>query len=735
MNTILNHFQHLTLSSDQQKALLLMEDFLKRPEQIFLLKGYAGSGKTTILKGFIEYLKSVEKPYTLMAPTGRAAKVIREKTGIEAYTIHKTIYSFSHLVEARQGDSFIYQFKLRNNMDVHNHIFIADEASMISQIKMEGEFFRFGSGHLLNDLIEYTRLGIETTNTKIIFIGDPCQLPPVGENNSRAFDPDYLKSAFGLTSIQAEMKEVKRQSNDSGILKSAAKIRKSLSSGYFTEFSLLENGKDILNPSFENFLDTWEEAQSPKIIIAYKNKTCLDLNNQIRKRKFDDDNLPIQKGDILIMGGNNYRKGVFSGEFAVVNDSQPSRSENVVFYPKTPENAKSIKKVATEVLLKWRYVELVFPDAEESNKIVKGQVLENFLYGDNNLNPIEIQALYVDFKNRHKDLKPGSEEFKEAIVTDDYFNCLLVKYGYAVTCHKSQGGEWSNVFTVWDHDNREEFNCLKDTQTKTGKTNDQYYRWAYTAITRASKTLFAINPPQFNSYSSLTIVESATLQGLKELSGQAYQPEAISLDKELSAQLKTFNLFDEPLQFQDHFIKVRHAVRKFYIEITSWKKVSYEVHFQFERVGKTAALKTWFKKDFSFSGSQMIPQQTNDQDLYQEIEEIVKCLPNISVKRNTVETVLSKVIFDNETEEKFPFTKNLYDDLEAALESQSAVITDVEHFQYKERYTIARGSEQVVVDFEYKQNGFWGRVIPLERLTNSPLLWNDVQNAINILKL
>ncbi len=186
--SIFNHFKHLNLSQGQETALTKLDAFLASPVQVFMLKGYAGSGKTTILKGLVEYLNAVEKDFALMAPTGRAAKVIREKTGQEAFTIHKSIYSYEDMVEIEEGDSFYYYYKIRNNVDVAGKIFIVDEASMLSDAKSEGEFFRFGSSHLLSDLITYTRVAQPNVNSKIIFVGDPCQLPPVGHNSSKAFE-------------------------------------------------------------------------------------------------------------------------------------------------------------------------------------------------------------------------------------------------------------------------------------------------------------------------------------------------------------------------------------------------------------------------------------------------------------------------------------------------------------------------------------------------------------------
>ena len=235
--SIFNHFQHLNLSSGQETALAKLESFLESSNQVFMLKGYAGSGKTTILKGLVEYFKTKEKDFSLMAPTGRATKVIREKTGHEAFTIHKTIYSYEEMDEVEEGDSFFYYYKIRNNTDVGGKIFIIDEASMLSDSKSEEEFFRFGTGHLLSDLITYTRVEHQNVNSKIIFVGDPCQLPPVGNNSSKALESEYLTSKFKVSVEETEMKEVKRQENDSEILRAAAKIRKCISSGFFNDFN------------------------------------------------------------------------------------------------------------------------------------------------------------------------------------------------------------------------------------------------------------------------------------------------------------------------------------------------------------------------------------------------------------------------------------------------------------------------------------------------------------------
>jgi hypothetical protein len=587
---------------------------------------------------------------------------------------------------------------------------------MFSDYISLGEFFRFGSGFLLTDLMNFTHLGELNSRNKIIFVGDPCQLEPVGDPTSRALDEQYIKEKFGIDCKSAELREVKRQGEQSGILRAASRLRKSQSSGYFNDFNLSGNSKDIFNPSYESFLDTWQQTPGKKIIIAYKNKTCLDLNIEIRKRLFGNGEISLQKSDIIILGANNYAKEVFNGEFAVIsNVSDTPRIETINIKKKTGAVVEN-----RSITLKWRAVELVFPDSENSGKIVSGQVLENFLYGDNYLHPDEMRALYIDFKIRHPNLKPRTEEFKEAIVNDPYFHCLKIKYGYAVTCHKAQGGEWENVFTVWDYPSYK---------------NKSFYRWAYTAVTRASKKLFAVDPPCFNSYSSLTVIDNSIAEALHQLSGSELHQIEIEPDDLLIRQLDEFGMMDAPIQLQNHFISLRHKVRQYMIEITGWQLKNLEVFYIFEREDHKAGIRTWINKDNKFNGKYMkVPSLTNNDAFASEVIELIQSFPEVLLKRNTTETVLKKIEFDIDVEEQFPFTRNLFEDLGEKREGTGISISMIDHLQYRERYTFTRNQEKVVIDFEYNKEGFFGRVIPLLSQTDSKVLLLDIFEKVNLLK-
>lgn len=727
---LFDYFQHLSLTHDQRNALENIQAFLKSDERVFILQGYAGSGKTTLLKGIVYYLEALEKKYQLMAPTGRAAKVINQKTGFESTTIHKGIYSFEELQEIKQGEDendvmYLYQFNIWNNPEVHDSVLIIDEASMVSDILSQGEFFRFGSGHLLRDLIAYGRIQCAGTASKLIFIGDPAQLPPIGMNFSPALDPDYLKDTYNVKIIQSEMKDVKRQDSDNRILLSATKIRQCLTSGYFNDFDLRENNCDIFNPSYQDYLKIYKAQQGTKIIICWKNKTALNLNKAIRRDKFGDD-LRIQESDTVIIGGNNYQLGIMNGEFAVVAEVSPTVEERRVSFRNKGGKLQKVR-------LTWRSISLAFPNENNQLKTVEGLILENYLYGDNNLKPEEQKALYIDFKKRHSKLKKGTEEFKEALIKDRYFNCILLKYGYAVTCHKAQGGEWANAFVFWDRGTQESFNFYESEHSRSGKTNAEFYRWAYTAVTRASKRLFCINPPYFSSFSGMNFMDINVQQAINALTGQSNTTAEININEVLQ-ELEKFGLNDLPLTIQDHFIYRWYNLRKQYIDIEAWERIGYEIRYIFKREKQRAAIKYWVNSKNVFKNNfQKIPAKTNSEEFFETIIRILENATPIVVDRNNTKGILTQIEFDVAIEEEKPFLKNLFDFISESL-SNGEFISDIKHLEYRERYTIEYSGRSCTIDFEYNYAGFFGRVLPLEKKCNSLELLGKIKSIVNNLK-
>lgn len=728
---LLNHFHHLILTNDQRNALEKLHTFLLSDEQVFILQGYAGSGKTTLLRGFVEYLQTINRRYQLMAPTGRAAKVINQKTGLPATTIHKGIYSFADLQEIdadEEGEegSFFYQYKLWNNPMVYNSVLIVDESSMVSDNYSKGEFFRFGSGYLLRDLIEYSRIKDANTDVKIIFIGDPAQLPPVGMNFSPALDVEYLREKYKLKVSQVEMKEVKRQDADNGILHAATRIRRCLTAGYFNNFDLRENDIDIFNPTYQNYLEYYKKVNGNKVIICYKNKTALELNKSIRINKYGTD-LPLQPADIVIIGNNNYQAGIMNGEFGVVADVSPTAETREIRFRKKGGRVESVK-------LTWRYITLILQDEESQPKSVSGYFLENYLYGDNDLLPDERMALYIDFKNRYPQLEKGTDDFKNALSTDPYARCILLKFGYAVTCHKAQGGEWSNAFVFWDKGVKTDFNFFNETQDRVGKTNADFYRWAYTAVTRASDKLYCINPPFFTSFTEMVYMGPEVQNAFNELTANTDDMVELDID-ELLPVFERFNLSEAPITIQDHFIKIWYYFQKQYIDITGWDRLGYEIRYNFKRGDENTAFIFWVngKNEFKVNFN-IIQKQTNSKDLAETITNLLSKPMPLIVNRNSNETaILSKVSLDLDLEEKMPFLGVLYSNLNKNMQNDE-VITNIEHLEWKERYTFEKGGEKCVCDFQYNKSGFFGNVMPLQKRCIGETLMGRIKDIVNRIK-
>lgn len=490
---IFNQFKHLNLSQGQGNALIKLEAFLDSPVPVFMLKGYAGSGKTTIIKILIDCLEKENRNYVLMAPTGRAAKILRDKTG-KGQTIHSSIYNFDKLESVNKDSeieaehSFHYHFPVNQN-DLNNNILIIDEASMISAKESKNELFTFGTNNLLNDLLTFAR--VKSNNNKIIFVGDPAQLPPITDSNSYALESNYLNS-LGYTVVETEMKQVMRQ-GDNLILENANLIRGLITKENRDELALKYDNESFIKINSSEIIEKYIEIfPVPEIgngaIISYSNSQCYQYNVAIRERIFPGKK-NIEVGDLLLINNNNYHTygiELFNGDFAKVIGV----SSELILQSAPIQNKQFNKKL--NIQLHFRQITIRIPSHSED---INCYIIDSLLHSMNrDLSLDEMKALYVNFVMRFKTkqnlnkesgrnfYKVGSGEFRKELKNDPFYNALKVKFGYAITCHKSQGGEWDKVFV--DYSGR--ISLKKDP-----------LRWCYTATTRGVNTVFAFNAPHF----------------------------------------------------------------------------------------------------------------------------------------------------------------------------------------------------------------------------------------------
>lgn len=450
-------------TAGQTQLIAMLIDFLQcgmhRPT--FVLRGYAGTGKTSLISAFIKSIQEVKISAVLLAPTGRAAKVLSNYAQRPAFTVHKKIY----FNEVKDG---ISNFTLQKNSH-KDTIFFVDEASMIANSGGLGGSFVTKGGSLLEDLVRYVFAG---ENCRLIFIGDTAQLPPVGMDVSVALDKSYLEKYIGLSVFDYELTEVVRQTALSGILYNATKIRDQLKEklpGYPSiELADFPDIAVVSSYEVEEMLsDAYAKVGVEKaIVICRSNKMANQFNQQIRYRvRWQEDE--ISSGDYLMVVKNNYfwlgdesKAGfIANGDMVYVErvlkfeEKYGFRFVNLqirlVDYPGEPE-------LEVKIML-----DTLMTDAPALTREQSKQFSEN-VYAQ--------YALEGSYKTK----------IKEEIKKNPYYNALQVKFGYAVTCHKSQGGQWDYAFVVQGY--------LTDEMVDV-----EYLRWLYTAITRASKKLYFVN--------------------------------------------------------------------------------------------------------------------------------------------------------------------------------------------------------------------------------------------------
>jgi exodeoxyribonuclease-5 len=421
--------------------------------QIFMLKGYAGTGKTSVVSALVRAMENLKQHTVLLAPTGRAAKVFAQYSGKQAISIHKKIY--------RQKSATDFTFALDRNKH-RDTLFIVDEASMIANISAESNMF--GSGRLLDDLVQYV---YQAENCKMILLGDTAQLLPVNQDFSPALDRKVLES-LSLEVDEFTLTEVVRQASDSGILANATMLRKLLDKPIYENPKINLDFDDIQNITGIELIDSIyqsyrEVGETDTIVVTRSNKRANVFNNGIRNQVLQCDS-EISNGDLLMIVKNNY---FWSEKYVQLN------------FIANGDIAKVVRVRRYSEMYGFRFVDAVLQlldyDMEIDCKILLNS-LSTQIPADNNLLGKqlfeEVEKDYLHIGNRRQRYLQMRE--------NEYFNALQVKFSYAVTCHKSQGGQWQNVYI--------DYGCLPYKSR-----NKEFLQWLYTAVTRAQKKLFLIN--------------------------------------------------------------------------------------------------------------------------------------------------------------------------------------------------------------------------------------------------
>ena len=447
---------------EQENAIKLLSQFLCSPKAdvAFLLRGYAGTGKTSLVGALVRTLDFLKQKVVLLAPTGRAAKVFSAYAGHPAFTIHKKIYR----ERAYSGEGG--NFTLNDNLTTHT-LYIVDEASMISNEGLSGAMF--GTGRLLDDLVQFVYSG---QGCRLLLMGDTAQLPPVGEELSPALYADALRG-YGLEVVETDLTQVVRQEQQSGILWNATALRRLIAeeewgvlpkiriSG-FPDVKLLPGNEliDALSACYDR------DGTDETIVVCRSNKRANIYNNGIRAQILWREE-ELESGDLLMVAKNNYywtekEKNldfIANGETAVV---------------------RRVRRTAEMYGFRFANVLLSFPNWQDAELEVR--LLLDTLHSDAPaLSREESERLFQTVLEDYVDIPLKRDRMKK-MKADPYYNALQVKYAYAVTCHKAQGGQWKNVFLDQGYMSEEYL-------------TPDYFRWLYTAFTRATDTLYLVNYP------------------------------------------------------------------------------------------------------------------------------------------------------------------------------------------------------------------------------------------------
>ena len=467
----------IVLTQSQQYAFDKLKSFIESPyDRVFILKGYAGTGKTTLVRTLIEEMKDQGVKYTLLASTGRAAKILSNATNEESRTVHGCIYQFGgfnqsieNIVKMRErtevdntGQLFLnFGVRQKINKDEDSTVYIVDESSMISDKEDKNATqAMFGSGRLLYDLINYDHAG------KFIFVGDVCQLPPITQNISPALNVDYFQKVFGIKASEVELTDIVRQHEGCDIVLSAAKMRnmyfhpqpfkcaKFPLKGY-SNIHLVSNQMDLVRMYISEIKN---KGYIYSTLLSFSNQQCNTITDVVRPALgIHSDRIAVN--DLLLITQNNCISGLMNGDqVQVVDIGTRERRAGLTF----------VKVTVEELFTRQTFAQFL---------------IEEILYANQtNLSQPQQKELFIDYYYRMRDrgISQKSKEFKDNMYIDPYLNAIRAVYGYALACHKAQGGEWRKVF-------------LDIPRSLPYKDKPYVYQWIYTAMTRAKEDLYIVD--------------------------------------------------------------------------------------------------------------------------------------------------------------------------------------------------------------------------------------------------
>lgn len=689
----------LQLNAEQSDALAAIKTFLRdESTDAFVLRGCAGTGKTTLIAQLVKTLDAMNLSCALLAPTGRAARIlgnkIRRISGQDGHggsTIHSAIYTLAHVevnenAETANDPGVRMIFPLREN-EASVSLFVIDESSMVGDKENHGDFVQFGSGRLLSDIVTFARAArpgrTRDPLTKLLFVGDPAQLPPVGENASPALSDDYLQQTFKLQVGSYDLTTVMRQAEGSAILDRATQLRTSIQAHSFNTFSLQPDQQTITQVDVASALGLMVDGLRRKestVTVVHANATALHYNRSIRERLWGDAQRPLQVGDTLLINRNSNLYGLTNGDLVKVSEVAAE-----------PERVAVGLKGGHHVELIFRDIQVVYREGDGRVIRTHCRVLENLLDSPHReLAALEQRALLVDFLKRNYPLTPKSADFRPAIQSDLNFNALHIKYGYALTCHKAQGGEWNTV--------------IVDFASSAGGRNAAFFRWAYTAITRAVNKLIVVNPPDFTEVSDMAWASPPVA------STPSNQVDGLESDPDwqrLAFSAATAALLPTHRQLRDAWLALG-------ITIEHLHHLQYCERYTLVREGKRATVQYYYDKTHRMGRAAAVPGGLFDTTL---ADAALAALHGLTSSQGGGQSE--------------PFIDEFLARLDSALVASPIQRTGYKSMPYRLRVNFADATRKGAIDFTYDGASCWTAAQEVGGPGASFGLYDDVQHLMN----
>lgn len=696
------------LTKSQSEAMENINKFLKSDsDNLFILKGAAGTGKTYLINEIIDLVNQRENSdFSILAPTGKACVNIKRKFPfLDVRTVHSCIYKrlpHEDKAEEKEGESeaSVYEivFGIRENENSDNALYIVDEASLLTDSELKNEFFKFGSDRLLTDFFQFCNL--KGSKRKVIFIGDDKQIIR-GKNDQMALTDEYISQHYSLKVFSFELKEVVRQTEGNPIITEAWKIRNGIAGEIYNRFSIKSDNKHIhqldkheLGSKYLSCLET--DRPEDTIIIKYSNSQVREVNDWVRKslmKKGDS----ISEGDLIMFYRNYYFKddiAIQNGEVATV--VKVHDAETIPF-----------GKAAG---LKFRKLIIDLP----TRKGKEVTIFETFLDSEaTTLTKEQIQGLIILFSTEYKKRtgkfpSPSAcgskEKYYRELVNDKYFNSAWVKYAYAITCHKAQGSEWKNVFADFEWKNQE--NNFKD----------QYFRWAYTAITRASDQFSFVNAPCIKPASRITWTDAGVAFDENFKVEEFYYDAFIIANEQVENEYNRFKMPADKPFLKSMFTFLHTSLRSKEYRINSFKINNYQLRIGVSLKQLNTELQMYFNGKGIFKTPTVIDSTAHGKELGKEVLEEINNAPNGD--------------FTNAL--KFSFLHDFYAELKSECDKKDIKVINILQESNCFKATFKKDTAVALVSFYFEKEGFITTVYPTK--FNSKELLEEIKVIVNQLK-